>query len=456
MSRQVVGYEKGRPVFKDEGPGRARASSGGDSMGGPVDTTFAPAHLVERTGPRLPVAPVERRAMPRLEGAPLPPSEGSGPIERRIATPEERAAWAASSKAKPRKPTAPHGDPFAASRARGAARAGFVPGGTKLPRRQPDEHPWKSRMPSDPSPPEEVPVLTSDVAPPIDTLSNAHPVAPNGRESLSGPRKPPVDLTDRPRIDGSLDSTNDASDLARAEAEALEEAQAIVASDAGENIPDPFLRTIPGRDPDVVTPCEDCAHAIVCRIRPTLVFREIIGFTGLDAGVRVAAVSIDCDHFLAKAPSAPTHRFVHGPAGLVAVRIGRSTSDDHDAHRARIDSCAFCADESFAPQEPPQSVTSPATPDDVAPVVAVAGRPGAGGGRPWLPRDQGDREAMVVEAVRSTSSLEEAGKVIGVTGGRVGQIVQEMRRLERLPADIDALMRQRGGGGRTAPVTAQA
>lgn len=49
----------------------------------------------------------------------------------------------------------------------------------------------------------------------------------------------------------------------------------------------------------VTTPCEDCVHAPVCRIRPELVPDQLLAFVEFEEGVRIAAVSIDCDFYLA-------------------------------------------------------------------------------------------------------------------------------------------------------------
>lgn len=76
------------------------------------------------------------------------------------------------------------------------------------------------------------------------------------------------------------------------------------ASNGHANIPD----SIPGgKAVDVVTPCDDCSHAPICRIRPLfedLVVDARFADAQVDPAIRIVAVSIECDYFLERPTSA--------------------------------------------------------------------------------------------------------------------------------------------------------
>ena len=300
---------------------------------------------------RLGVADVPDRVL--VGGlSPGEPGGAAARIERRQISEDERSARRSRDDAPPtlvvrHMAARPHRT-LAESRARGAERAGFTPGATKpvADNRRPG---WvtPARLFTEPDPPREGPMAAPTPAP------------------------PPLSSTALGR----------------------------------------YLKTPPApvQPFDVLTPCEDCAHRVVCSIRPILEtdVGVDLGAVVLPGGVRVAAVSIDCDYFLA--------------------------------------------------QDGPQGVTPAPTPNDAsvgAVAAPVQGRSrGASVGQGWrkLRADRDAREMAVIAAVRSTSTQAEAGKQLGVSGKRIQQLVAEMRGDGRLPADVNELMRTRRLFGGRAP-----
>jgi hypothetical protein len=67
-----------------------------------------------------------------------------------------------------------------------------------------------------------------------------------------------------------------------------------------------------------------------------------------------------------------------------------------------------------------------------------------------LPRDHAERNAKVIEAVRATSTTDEAGKLLGVSGTRVLQILHEIRRDGAMPEDVQQALKHRSGVRRPA------
>ena len=98
--------------------------------------------------------------------------------------------------------------------------------------------------------------------------------------------------------------------------------------------------TAGNRRPDLVAPCEECAHRVVCRIRTEL--EDSLGPSGafgMPAGIHVVAMSVDCDHFMSapspvvETPAAAMARRAEsrarGAAGLVKARAVQAERRQH-------------------------------------------------------------------------------------------------------------------------------
>lgn len=89
-------------------------------------------------------------------------------------------------------------------------------------------------------------------------------------------------------------------------------------------------------------------------------------------------------------------------------------------------------------------VAVPAAPAPSQPRPPSVGRaPGVKGGRAVLPRDRDEREALVMATIRELRASGDVARRLGVTVERIRQIIGEMRRGERLPDDVAAILRDR-------------
>lgn len=265
-----------------------------------------------------------------------PPGNPSGPVERSRVSEARMADFAAERAAgaeRPRKSSPAVLDnraAAAASRARGAQRAGFVKGaanrnrihhdaGSLRARAQVDEGKRamsESQIPTDaasdsiPQTARRYPLPRDRAARDalvLDALRGTSSVRAAG-ERLGVSETRVGQIMREIRLAGAMPADLDA-DLkgrsARAAAKLTRDVPLVPPEtgggpEAGEasygNIPVPESTS----RPDVLLPCEDCAHIVVCAIRPQLLtfHGDLAGLAELHPGVRVAAVSIECDHHL--------------------------------------------------------------------------------------------------------------------------------------------------------------
>jgi hypothetical protein len=80
--------------------------------------------------------------------------------------------------------------------------------------------------------------------------------------------------------------------------------------------------------------------------------------------------------------------------------------------------------------------------------AARAPGPGRGANNRRLPSDPAERERVLIEAVRGTTTTGEAGERLGVTATRVQQLLRGLRDEGRLPDDIAAALAARRSGRR--------
>lgn len=174
-------------------------------------------------------------------------------------------------------------------------------------------------------------------------------------------------------------------------------------------------------------PCDDCLHARVCALRaliPDLDHRVHVEALGDGLVLSYRAASIGCDHHMPARPVpvpdlVPPIREEHGgeswrtkptAAELAAASRRRGTERMLEVRKAK------------------------------------AAGPGRGANNRRLAVDREERERLLLEAVRATSTTAEAGERLGVTGTRVQQLLRELRDEGRLPQDIaDALVARRSG-----------
>jgi hypothetical protein len=150
-------------------------------------------------------------------------------------------------------------------------------------------------------------------------------------------------------------------------------------------------------------PCGGCAHAAVCSIRP-LLDPASLAVRGPDRpheAIRIGVrITLECDHYLAAQPA--------------SVNGGRPTDAERMAASRRRGAAAL--------------------------PKARASRTGA-----VLPKDRGERNALVAETLRSTSSRTAAALKLGVSPARVDQVIAEMREEGSLPADVAQTLAARFG-----------
>jgi hypothetical protein len=214
-----------------------------------------------------------------------------------------------------------------------------------------------------------------------------------------------------------------------------------VGSPARTGVPEPPVAVL--EEPPVSTTaappdllCTTCIHEAVCGKKSTLPIAPAREAEEVAPGLRVHWTwTADCDDHL---PRMALREGVTMPRPLDVVddRAGldpRPIRREHGRESWRTDK---------APKGDPNDEERAAASRQRGNAAMLAAK-AAKSDRYPLPRDRTERDRVVLEAVRSTARLTEAGVKLGVSETRVGQILREIRAAGQLPEDIAQLLSER-------------